>query len=83
MKVTAMSLKDKIAFLISKRVILIRMGGEMGIKSRQTRRRMIRYLQNDIKRLLENYPTLKYLYRPKIGRFKSRMLGSSLGASSS
>ncbi|MFX0084145.1 MAG: THUMP domain-containing protein [Candidatus Hodarchaeota archaeon] len=54
-----MSLKDKSAVLLNKRVILIRMGGEIGIKSRQTRRRMVRNLQNDIKRHLEDYPSLK------------------------
>ncbi len=62
-----MSLKDKTAVLLNKRVILIRMGGEIGIKSRQTRKRMIRNLQNDIKRLLEGYPSLKIVeYRNRL-----------------
>jgi len=40
------------AFLINKRVVLVRMGGEIGIKSRQTRRRMVNILKHNIKTIL-------------------------------
>lgn len=43
----------KSSFLMNKEVILVRMGGELGIKSRQTRRRMVNLLKNNIKTLEE------------------------------
>ncbi len=49
------------SFLINKRVILVRIGGELGIKSRQTRRRMVWHLRQNIERLLDQYPVLKIL----------------------
>ncbi|MHA2220230.1 MAG: THUMP domain-containing protein [Candidatus Hodarchaeales archaeon] len=41
--------------LIGHKIILIRLGGEMGIKSRRTRRRMTHILQRNIKELLSRY----------------------------
>lgn len=49
-------------------VLLIRVGGELGIKSRQTRRRMKRNLQNDIKKNLEEYPSIR------ITHFRDRLI---------
>lgn len=51
----------KNSFLIKKRVILVRMGGELGIKSRQTRQRMMRHLRHNIKALLNQYSVFKIL----------------------
>ncbi len=56
-----MSHNNNLASLLNKNIILIRMGGEMGIKSRQTRRRMLKNLHNNIKKLLEKYPSIKII----------------------
>ncbi|MHA2202420.1 MAG: THUMP domain-containing protein [Candidatus Hodarchaeales archaeon] len=45
----------KNSLLMNKRVVLIRMGGELGIKSRQTRRRMVNLLMHNIKTILEEF----------------------------
>ncbi|UCG01616.1 MAG: hypothetical protein JSW11_18645 [Candidatus Heimdallarchaeota archaeon] len=43
------------SFLIKKKVILVRMGGELGIKSRQTRRHMVNLLRQNIKTILREF----------------------------
>ncbi len=50
------SFKDA-SFLINQYVIIIRFGGEIGIKSRRTRNRMLSNLKNDIENCLEKYPS--------------------------
>ncbi len=55
-------------FLINKQVILVRIGSELGIKSRQTRRRMVGQLKRNIESFLEKYPTFK------IFEFRDRLL---------
>lgn len=40
---------------MNKKVILVRMGGEIGIKSRQTRRRMVNILKRNIKTILAEF----------------------------
>ena len=40
---------------MNKKVVLVRMGGELGIKSRQTRRRMVNLLKNNIRTILEEF----------------------------
>ncbi len=52
---------DNDSALINKRVILVRFGGEFGIKSRQTRRRMVGHLRHNIKTLLKQYGTFKII----------------------
>ncbi|MHA2245606.1 MAG: THUMP domain-containing protein [Candidatus Hodarchaeales archaeon] len=47
--------------MINKHVILVRIGGELGIKSRQTRRRMVWHLKHNIERFLKQYPIFKIL----------------------
>ena len=54
--------------LINKRVILVRFGGEFGIKSRQTRRRMVNHLRHNIKTLLKQYGIFKII------EFRDRLL---------
>ncbi|UCG90266.1 MAG: hypothetical protein JSU57_00640 [Candidatus Heimdallarchaeota archaeon] len=56
------------SFLINKHVILVRIGGELGIKSRQTRRRMVGQLRDNIERIFEQYPDFNVL------EFRDRLL---------
>jgi adenylyl- and sulfurtransferase ThiI len=63
-----MSFFSRNSFLIGKRVILIRIGGELGIKSRRTRHRMLRHLKQNIKSLLIQYPSFK------IVEFRDRLI---------
>ncbi|MFX1285288.1 MAG: THUMP domain-containing protein [Promethearchaeota archaeon] len=56
------------SFLIDKNVLLVRFGGEIGIKSRQTRRRMVEQLRRNIESFLDQYPTFKVL------EFRDRLL---------
>ncbi|UCE14959.1 MAG: hypothetical protein JSV04_07210 [Candidatus Heimdallarchaeota archaeon] len=55
-------------FLVNNRVILVRFGGEMGIKSRQTRSRMINLLKKNIKDTLCQFNGLK------IHEFRERVI---------
>lgn len=59
---------SKVSFLMNKRVILVRYGGELGIKSRRTRRSMVGHLRNSLKNLLEPNFTIK------IFDFRDRLL---------
>ncbi|MFW9904250.1 MAG: THUMP domain-containing protein [Candidatus Thorarchaeota archaeon] len=56
------------SLLMKKRVILVRMGGEFGIKSRQTRRHMVNLLKQNIKALLQESS------RYKIITFRDRLI---------
>ncbi|MFX0015574.1 MAG: THUMP domain-containing protein [Promethearchaeota archaeon] len=62
-----MAYNAKYSFLINKRVLLIRIGGELGIKSRQTRRYMIDQLQHNIKARFRHIFTFNILnYRNRL-----------------
>ena len=63
-----MSFEDTQKRILNKIVLLIRLGGELGIKSRQTRRRMKKNLQMDLKRNLEEFPSVK------ITQFRDRFI---------
>ncbi|MHA2306616.1 MAG: THUMP domain-containing protein, partial [Candidatus Hodarchaeales archaeon] len=63
-----MSFDDTQRKITNEAVLLIRVGGELGIKSRQTRRRMKRDLQNDLKKNLEEYPSIR------ITQFRDRLI---------
>lgn len=54
--------------LVNKRVILVRFGGELGIKSRQTRFRMVNLLKKNIKTILPQYNAFK------IQEFRDRLI---------
>ncbi len=60
-KVIDMASFDNDSALINKRVILVRFGGEFGIKSRQTRRRMVGHLRHNIEILLKQYGIFKII----------------------
>lgn len=63
-----MSFDNTLRKLSNRDVLLIRVGGELGIKSRQTRRRMKRNLQNDLKKNLREYPSIR------ITQFRDRLI---------
>jgi adenylyl- and sulfurtransferase ThiI len=66
MKGTSTSSFSRYSFLIGKRVILIRLGGELGIKSRRTRSRMLMHLKRNIRALL--------VHDFKIADFRDRLI---------
>jgi thiamine biosynthesis protein ThiI len=47
-------IKEPYTQLIGKEILLLRMGGELGIKSRKTRRRMVNTLKKNLRILLKN-----------------------------
>ncbi|MFX0052006.1 MAG: THUMP domain-containing protein, partial [Candidatus Hermodarchaeota archaeon] len=68
MKGTFTSSFSRYSFLIGKCVILIRIGGELGIKSRRTRSRMLMHLKRNIRSLLVQSQDFK------ITEFRDRLI---------